>query len=237
MSKYKIAIGLTSNNCLVHWVTLISAFQAMSGRDWSDYHFEPVPAFGIYINYNRNCVVDYFLDKTECDYLMFLDYDNGFFPEVFDLFMEDMSDPEVKIVSGTYYLKDPKKRTYVAGQQAETSELFICDFYPEEAFVGERLINITKNHSSGNGLVGAGCLMVKREVFEDLDKPWFDNRYHNKVLKDERKILMFLGEDNYFCLHAQDNGYDIYLDTRIKSPHMAGKACFPYEWKQFEEAN
>jgi GT2 family glycosyltransferase len=235
MSKYKIGIGLTAGpQCMVNWVGLISAFQAMSGRDWSDYQFEIFAGNSIYISLNRNLVVLNFL-KSDCDYLLFLDHDNGFFPEAFDQLMEVMEDSEVKIVSGAYYLKKPNCTTLVAGQKAPHTPIFKCEFYPQEAFVQEGLKNISKDYSSDGGLVGAGFLLVRKEVYEALEYPYFHDTYLTKEVKGTPGISYFLGEDNYFCMKVQEAGFDIYLDTRIKSPHMAGGQCFPAKWKQYKE--
>ena len=34
---------------------------------------------------------------------------------------------------------------------------------------------------------------------------------------------------------AQEKGFDIYLDTRIESPHMLGDRCYPPEWNPYVE--
>jgi hypothetical protein len=237
MPKYKIAIGLTSGaDSRIHWQPLISAFQAMSGRDWSDYELTVLPSAGLYINLNRNEIADTFLHKTECDYLLYIDHDNGFFPDFLDLFMEDMADPEVKIVSGVYYLKQLNSTILVAGQKPKGESVFRCDHYPQEAFAKPGLKNISKDFSSDGGLVGAGMLMLKRELLEEMTFPWFDSRFHNVESAAGPKLWYFLGEDNFFCMKAQEEGFDIYLDTRIRSPHMQGGDCYPRKWKQYKEA-
>jgi GT2 family glycosyltransferase len=235
MSKYKIAIGLTTGPDLkVHCVGLVSAFQAMSGRDWSDYEFDVMVGHGIYIPLNRNKIARNFLQSSS-DYLLFLDHDNGFFPEAFDQLMDVMENhPEVLILSGAYYLKNPNMRIMVAGQKAKNNPLFQCEFYPEEAFAQEGLKNITKDFSSDGGLVGAGFLLIRREALEIMDHPYFDATYtlHSEMVPP---TSVFMGEDNYFCLKAQEAGIDLYLDTRIKSPHMMGSKCFPPKWNQIKE--
>jgi hypothetical protein len=52
---------------------------------------------------------------------------------------------------------------------------------------------------------------------------------------NEHGDYVYLGEDNYFCKKAQKHGFDIYLDTRIKSPHLIGNASHPPEWHPFDE--
>lgn len=237
MSSYKIAIGLTAGaDRRVHWIGLISAFQAMSGRDWSDYEFTVLPSGGLYIALNRNEIADTFIKKTDADYLLYLDHDNGFFPEFLEYFMEDMADPDVKIVSGAYYLKKPNSTVMVAGQKPVGESIFRCDYYPAEAFAKPGLKNITQDFSSEGGLVGAGMLMIKREVLMKMDFPFFDSRFHDVAASAGPKLWYFLGEDNYFCMKVQEAGFDIHLDTRIKSSHYQGSDCFPRKWKQYEEA-
>lgn len=66
-------------------------------------------------------------------------------------------------------------------------------------------------------LCGTSCLLVKREVFEHLDTPYFrtDIRYvtyggeeHEVVAQQDNN---FGGEEVYFCRQAQKKGYKIHL--------------------------
>ena len=61
---------------------------------------------------------------------------------------------------------------------------------------------------------GFGCALVKREVFERLPYPWF--KY---VLYDNGS---FLSEDLYFCNMANQNGIEIWADTRVRCGHRTG---------------
>ncbi len=67
-----------------------------------------------------------------------------------------------------------------------------------------------------------------------MEYPYFEAKTHHKGVTGG-KVEYFMGEDNYFCMKAQKAGFDIYLDTRIKSPHMQGNMCFPPQWKQYED--
>ena len=55
--------------------------------------------------------------------------------------------------------------------------------------------------------VGAGCLLIKREVFEKMPQPWF-------------KVGQYHGEDIYFCLQAKEAGYKILVDTGVECMHV-----------------
>jgi GT2 family glycosyltransferase len=55
--------------------------------------------------------------------------------------------------------------------------------------------------------VGMACCLIKREVFESIDQPWF-YPLENK------------GEDFSFCKRAKDKGYPIFVDTNIEAGHI-----------------
>lgn len=65
--------------------------------------------------------------------------------------------------------------------------------------------------------VGMGCMMIKREVFEALPKPWFSHEYN----KDQDT---FSGEDIYFCNQANQHGFEVYVDAEIQLAHFGVKA-------------
>lgn len=56
---------------------------------------------------------------------------------------------------------------------------------------------------------GLGCLLVKREVFEKLEYPWFD-------LKAGTDIKIGYGSDMYFYHHAKNAGFNLWVDPSIQ---------------------
>ena len=72
---------------------------------------------------------------------------------------------------------------------------------------------------------GAGFLLIKAEVLEKLEYPWF----REEVIKFENcgvPHATWVGEDVGFCLAAQKAGYKIYCDCDVKVNHLVGK---PFE--------
>jgi choline kinase len=65
--------------------------------------------------------------------------------------------------------------------------------------------------------VGMGCMLVQREVFEMLPKPWFSHEYN-------KKLDTFGGEDIYFCNQAMHHGILVHVDADIKIAHIGSKA-------------
>ena len=62
-----------------------------------------------------------------------------------------------------------------------------------------------------------GCMLIDKNVFNTLPKPWFNHEY-NKI--DDT----FSGEDIYFCNQAMHHGVDVWIDADIKLAHIGTKA-------------
>ncbi|CAK0764356.1 hypothetical protein CCP3SC15_300017 [Gammaproteobacteria bacterium] len=67
--------------------------------------------------------------------------------------------------------------------------------------------------------VGAGFLLIKREIFERLKYPWF--RFGEVYYTDDtkRRCILEEPEDLTFCRKARAAGYSIYLDCDCRIEH------------------
>jgi len=66
---------------------------------------------------------------------------------------------------------------------------------------------------SGTGLqeifaVGLGCMLVKREVYENISRPFFSVEWNDNYTN-------LVGEDIYFCQKAKSYKYKIWLDNDL----------------------
>ena len=68
--------------------------------------------------------------------------------------------------------------------------------------------------------VGMGVMMVKREVFEKLDAPWFAIPYSTVGNH-------YIGEDVYFCRKAKEAGFEVLVDHDL-SQHVKHIGTFEY---------
>lgn len=226
MNRYKIAVGMITGDHKAH-IGVLKSFMDFSNMVMSrSYDFTPIFDRGLYLDKNRNNVGAMFMHETDCDFLWFLDSDNGFYPDALRYFMEDFSNPDIHLVSGKYFYKNDSG-DMVAGVTNELCQDGFYNMLPEGAF-SEPLINISQ---VGRGaMVGTGCLMLRREVLDKVPYPWFQTPW--KQYEDGGWSLT--GEDTFFCERVEEYGYSIYLDQRIRSPHYAGSKCYPKGWDQFQ---
>jgi len=86
-------------------------------------------------------------------------------------------------------------------------------------------IDALKLKSDSTGLmevdwVGGGCVLVKKEVFENTPYPWF--HYPIAEIKKNGKLhrkLIF--EDVGFCMNVKNSGFKLYMDCDTQVKHLA----------------
>ena len=64
--------------------------------------------------------------------------------------------------------------------------------------------------------IGAGCMLVRTEVFPKIEPPWF------KVVdtaQGENGYPLFIDDDRWFCMKVREAGYRILADGGILCAH------------------
>jgi GT2 family glycosyltransferase len=148
---------------------------------------------GIYIDENRNRLVQSFL-KTEADWLLQLDSDLSFTPDILDTLLSNMELGSL-VISGWYFLWRKRENRWV-------KEPSVFDFNGEK-FVNVKSVPMGFCEVQGTG---AGCLLVHRSIYEKIGEGWFS------------EIKPFK-EDFSFCLRLMEAGVPIIVDSRVKMTH------------------
>jgi hypothetical protein len=172
----------------------------------------------------RNGIVEAMLEQSSATHLFFMDADMVFPEEA----LERLLSLDLDIVSGTYYARTdtPVPHAYRFNRQDDGG----VDWYtpvgaplvewlaaqpdqselPNAAIVGEPYPILVD-------AVGAGCLLIKREVLEAVYQanseshyPWF------QILPGTKG-----GEDFEFCRRARELGYKVWVDFSVQCNHAA----------------
>lgn len=108
------------------------------------------------------------------------------------------------IVSGLYFRRSPPHSVPVAIRN------------------GGWAVDLKPNALEEVDLIGAGCLLVHRSVFESVPhqrqgKPWFDWRVD---LKDVPELGPHLSEDFTWNHHVRQHGFKVLVDTSVQCLHL-----------------
>jgi len=138
----------------------------------------------------RNLIVRRSLE-LDCTHLVFLDADMVYPPDTITKLLGHDKD----IVGALTFKRWPNFEPILFA--GDMHEMYLIDPIPEG------LVKVTAT--------GTGCLMIKTSVFEDNPYPWFEFDSNNGKP---------VGEDINFCYNAGSLGYEIFVDTTIRTEHL-----------------
>ena len=158
-------------------------------------------------SFARNTLVKQF----KGDWLLMLDTDHAFEPDILGRMMKTIAlKPEVQVLTALYQ--------YKGAPHAPKLYRFGKD-YKDFNVLGKWDIPKSRDKVGGKYLVpidlaGAGCLLVKREVFERMNK---------RFKQEPFDIIPPYGEDNSFFLRLKKLGIQAYCDPTIEYHHLEYK--------------
>jgi len=191
----KVAIGLPCSFPMVYEDFMASVLQMNKGP----YSIELFRArSGHDIAILRNGIVKALLE-SECSHLLMIDTDMVVHKDT----LVNMINRNVDIVGALYFQRYPQ--------------------FPPCAvrFNGKENLPLTMEELKSKDLievnrVGTGCILIKREVFENVKYPWFHTRTKDGML--------IMTDDYYFCDKAKEAGFKVYVDTSVPCQHIANAA-------------
>ena len=166
----------------------------------------------------RNLIVETFL-QTDATHLLFLDADMTFPGDTILRLLSRDKD----VIGGTYFARtdtpiphiydfqrvDDLGRRWYASKGREMADYL--KRHPEHSVFGHAAVL----QDSDDALLrcdalATGCLLIRREVFEAIEPPWF------KCWPDTAA-----GEVFYFCDKARNAGFDLWADLTVQCGHAA----------------
>lgn len=144
----------------------------------------------------RNFIVKEFLENPvfkECQYLLMVDSDMSTTPNILELALYD------KPIIGALTFMVKEGQIVPIAMQRQGRGYSIISPLP-----GNKLVEVDAT--------GTGCLMIKRDAFAQIKKPYFEY----VIDKDG---LGQIGNDFYFCMKAKEAGLPIFIHTGYVTAH------------------
>lgn len=173
---------------------------------------------GVDVAKARTLIGEWFLEGTDAEYLLMVDRDASLHPGT----LMRLLSWEQPIVSALCFCRHiPVTPTVYRGTKPGM-EGFLIQVYETRKWLhdhpelwtkeGHALLDpAPKDSLTRVDATGAHCLLVRRDVFEEIDKPWFvANEWCS-------------GEDNYFCRQATRAGFPVFVDRSVISGHLQGE--------------
>lgn len=190
-SKRDVLIAiLTRETVHIKWALAFRTLALPPSAGW-------VTISGMPFDHGRNVCCQKLLENN-FEYLLFLDDD--VLPPA-DAYMK-LAAHKADIVSGLYIRRSEPISPVMMRVQPDGVPVWVTNFP-----IGETI---------EVDYVGAGCLLIHRNVIEKMAKPWFDWC----VDRDDLPMLAKLSEDYYFCRKAKELGYKIKVDTSVQCEHI-----------------
>lgn len=160
-----------------------------------------IPARGSVISENRNGIAEEAM-KMGAEWVFYMDDDQVFAPDTLTRLLAHNLD----IVSGLYVSREAP---FIPHAYDAEDERGWCTFRPLKK--GDAGLCEVKS-------VGAGCMLVRRNVFEAMPRPWWRL---GQITMDG------WGDDHNFCHRAREAGFKVWVDLEIVVGHQMNGTLWP----------
>jgi GT2 family glycosyltransferase len=159
---------------------------------------------------SRQSIVETFLSVPEATHLLFVD-DDIIIPNRDSLvgMFQFLEKNHEFIVSGLYYARPTPHYPLILILEERKGKFAFGFPFAENPVPKNSLVKV--------GALPAGFLLIKREVFEKIESPWFV--YHDAELAKKSDSITPVGEDVYFSWKARKAGFKLWVDTRADLLH------------------
>lgn len=188
-----IAIGIPMERYLTDWAFI--HFWQIAKRGWPmvDHVYGRTDS-------NRNRIADWLIAHPEYTHVLMMDLDHIHQEDIVErLAARVLEDPDRLIVGGLHFRRaapfDPCAFVYGPDGKLHAPIQWEPGCYEVHA-------------------IGHGSILISREVFEKLPKPYWAYTYE-KVQEN-----IYPSEDMWFSFQCREHGVKLWVDTTVTSPHL-----------------
>ncbi len=200
MAKIKLGIGLPLTNNMVH-TGFLDSWVLM--RKPAFIYLRPM--FPGNIASIRNSIALQAVE-SDCTHLLMMDTDQTYPPDTIDKLLAHARNG-LDIVCGKVHRRyAPFDPILLRGEATKLTMV------SDEEWTKNPLIEVDAT--------GGACMMLNTRIFKEMETPWFEDKFYDKVEWDGSIQKRPIGEDIGFFLKAKKLGYKVFVDTTIKIGHL-----------------
>lgn len=172
----------------------------------------------------RETVINYWFDKTDTEWLLWVDSDVVISPEKFKLLWDNKDAKERPIVTGVYFTTDTPEEPLMIPMPT------IYEFGEADNTIGiKRIHPMPENKLIKIGAAGMGFVLMHRSIVERIREVLPDAPLFAEVGTGNG----FMGEDIYFYAVCDKAEIPVYCHTGAVAPHMKRFSLDEHYYKAF----
>jgi len=201
MSRIKVYVGIPTTGNLYDSNTHAMRALEKKYKDTVELVYPDKLVRRIFHDYARNSIVDEFM-ASDCDILWFLDSDIAPPEDILDLVVEH---------SGQWKLAGAPYPVFMTPPGEKNPQVLFTVYNNHGGrFAPSKIPYKGQDYVDG---LATGCMFIKREVIEKLEKPYFEFKY-----KEDSRV-MTEGEDIGFCKKVAKLNYKFFIDYSMVCKH------------------
>ena len=177
----------------------------------------------------REIVISYWFDKTDTEWLLWVDSDVVISPEKFKLLWDNRDAEKRPIISGVYFTTDTPEEPLMIPMPT------VFDFTDNKdgGFGLSRVHPMPENKLIQVGAAGMGFVLMHRSVVEKIRATVPDS----PLFMEMGRGTKFIGEDIYFFALCDQADIPVYCHTGATAPHMKRFSFDEHYYKAFFGGN
>jgi hypothetical protein len=164
---------------------------------------------------SRNRVAEQFLAEDKADWLLWLDTDMGFLPDLAERLME-VADPEARPIVGALAFSHRQVAPDDFGGRTTMATPTIFDWVVRNGLEG---FDIRYDYPQASLVrcdgTGSAAVLIHRRVFEAI-RAEYGSHWYDPIQAKEGRV----GEDLSFCIRAGALGLPIHVHTGVRTTHQ-----------------
>jgi len=172
----------------------------------------------------RNYLVEMAV-RLQVDYLFFADDDGVLPPDTLVKLLEDDKD----IVGAPMLTRNVRENGQHSLCVFDKYDFYIGDGRTVNKYRSKKELDVSKGHLISVDAIGGACMLIKRQCFEALfakhNGTPFEFIHETHITKEHGVTLRNVSEDMCFSERAKAEGFEIFVDARIRPVHL-GKPKF-----------